>query len=212
MVERGEGGEPRPSVREHPVPTEAACTPERSRGTAGSGRGACPSLKSKLPPTALMSRGRLCIRRLRIGPLRIGRGLTGLRIVGLRIDQGLLRDLTIGYEVSAALQIGVAYEGIRVVDTLQRLIQGQQSRALVDQIGKVETVGDGGVLDVLLRVGVGVHHFSRRIAHVRGPEDGQFHEGAGMYAPMPQSLAKILVIAVESGRRGRIEYPRQPYG
>src|ERR1700692_1918708 len=207
MVECGEGGEPSPSVREHPVPTEAACTPERSRGTAGPGRGACPSLKSKLPPAALMSR-----RRLRIGRGLIGRGLIGIRNVGLRVDKGLLRVLTIGYEVSAALQIGVAYEGIRVVDTLQRLIQGQQSRALVDQIGKVETVGDGGVLDVLLRVGVGVHHFSRRIAHVRGPEDGQFHEGAGMYAPMPQSLAKILVIAVESGRRGRIEYPRQPYG
>src|ERR1700676_324527 len=98
MVECGEGGEPRPAIREHPVPTEAACTPERSRGTAGSGGGACPSLKSGSRRRRLMSRGRL-----RIGRGLIGRGLIGIRIVGLRIDQGLLRDLTIGYEVSAAL-------------------------------------------------------------------------------------------------------------
>ena len=48
---------------------------------------------------------------------------SALVLTGIRIDQRLLCDFSVGDEVGAALQIGVTYEGIRVVDILQCLVQ-----------------------------------------------------------------------------------------
>jgi hypothetical protein len=62
---------------------------------------------------------------------RWGRRRSGVRIISARIHQFFLLHFSVGHEVGAALQIGVAYEGIRVEDLLQRFIQRQQVRALV---------------------------------------------------------------------------------
>src|SRR5215218_6677514 len=88
------------------------------------------------------------------------------------------RWLAVVEHVPAALQIGVAYEGVFVERRLADQVAGvQQLRANVDVGEGVERIAHGRLVDVLDRAEGNAHDDTRAIADRRGSEDGNEEKG-----------------------------------